>query len=108
MRAPNGKLIVGTLESVYGVAQIDEESTLEDICYDGYTDINWDSQESVIKDGGRTFIDEDGHEWHEDQLKLAAVIAEAINAPEREVLQECKCNETDSFCPQHNGKGCEE
>ncbi len=69
MRAPNGKLIIGTLEKVYGVAQIDEESTLDDIVYSGSTDINWDGQESVLDGcGDRVFIDEDGNEWSESEL----------------------------------------
>ena len=74
MRAPNGKLIIGTLEKLYGVAQIDEESTLDDLCYDGHTDINWDGQETFVNEhGDRVFIDEDGNEWTESQLATAPI-----------------------------------
>jgi hypothetical protein len=72
MNAPNGKLIVGTHERVYGVAQIDPASTLTDVLYIGETEIDWNSQESVEGPDGREFVDEDGMYWTERALRGAS------------------------------------
>jgi hypothetical protein len=87
MRAPNGKEITGTLEIVSGVALINDATRLPDgtldIDYEGYAEIDWDSQKTVMRekhdghghpDGDpgteRIFVDEDGGEWPECQIEV--------------------------------------
>jgi hypothetical protein len=67
--SPKGSPIVGTLEIIHGVANctIHSDGTRT---YDGGTDVDWDSQETVVRDGKVIFVDEDGEEWTFDQLKL--------------------------------------
>lgn len=74
--APNGQLIVGTLERVSGVALILEgtssraaDGTLN-FEYAGDTEIWWEEQKTVTRKGKRVFICEGGDEWTEDQLSL--------------------------------------
>jgi hypothetical protein len=74
--SPNGSPIVGTLETIPGTAQIqhgsfqrDKDGSL-DFGWCGETDVFWDGQETVERDGKRVFVDKDGHEWTENQLKL--------------------------------------
>lgn len=68
--------IVGTLEHVTGVAGIvgarrDLNGTLEfDLDYDGNTDINWDSQETVRRKSRRVFVDANGDEVLESNITL--------------------------------------
>ncbi len=69
MRAPNGKLIVGIVEQMYGLALITDESTIDDIEYSGETKVDWDSQELFVNgEGDCVFLDEDGYRWTESQL----------------------------------------
>ena len=74
--SPTGVLIIGTREVVYGTCGIvpgsfsrkDGEITVE---YDGNgTELDWDGQESFQIDGKTVYLDENGHEWTEDQLSL--------------------------------------
>lgn len=80
--APNGKLIVGTLERIYGVAGIivtgpRNPATGEfQFDYDGETDVDWNSQETELttcattETTHRAFVDADGVSWPENQLTL--------------------------------------
>ncbi len=69
-QSPNGSPIVGVLESCPCKAFI------EDISEDGKSvtygttgsEMDWDSQRPVIRDGSLVFIDDDGEEWPFDQL----------------------------------------
>lgn len=85
LEAPNGALITGTLETVTARANINDvlghndDSTFA-LDYEGYTEIFWDSQKTVQRDvlhgdvdGAtyqRVFLDEDGNEWIESDLRL--------------------------------------
>ena len=73
-RAPNGKLIIGTLERLSGRANIVEGSftrnengtlTFE---YEGYTEVFWEEQKTVRRNGRPIFLDEEGFQWEETQL----------------------------------------
>lgn len=78
--APNGQEITGTLETVQGVAGIDYFTKNEegfDHEYGGYTDIDWDSQKSVLRDGSKIFIAEDRSEWLMSQLLFEEIKADA-------------------------------
>lgn len=69
--SPTGAAIVGTLETLTGLAlasTYDEEGEPQ---YDGETEIDWDSQETVKRDGKVVYLDEGGGEWTWDQLKPA-------------------------------------
>ncbi|MBB4412509.1 hypothetical protein GGE35_002963 [Rhizobium cellulosilyticum] len=68
-RAPNGKRIVGTAETVLATAwisYIDPETA--DPEYDGGTKVYWDTQETLTRDGKVLLVCSDGQEWTFDQL----------------------------------------
>ena len=76
-RAPSGKLIVGTLERLSGRANIVERSftrnengtlTFE---HEGYTEVFWEEQRTVYRNGRPIFLDEEGFQWEETQLLLS-------------------------------------
>ena len=76
-RAPNGKLIVGTLEKLAGRANTvggsferDENGKLT-FEYEGYTEVFWEEQKSVHKHGAPVFLDEDGFQWEETEILLS-------------------------------------
>ncbi len=76
LRAPNGKRLIGTLETIPGIAMLAGEigpSDLEDIPYEGTTDLDWNSQKPVYKEDAngemhRVFVDEASDLWRQDQL----------------------------------------
>lgn len=79
--APNGLRIVGTAETIPGVAQIwnDTVRRQEDGSYQfeylGGTVIDWDGQQTRKRVNAllrleRIFVDSDGVEWLESQLKF--------------------------------------
>lgn len=72
--SPHGSEIIGTLETIIGYAAFQEPKLDEngkiDFEYSGETEINWNEQKTVERDGGRVFVDEDGREFNESQLKL--------------------------------------
>ena len=77
-QTPNGKLVTGVLQRVYGVATVNSvEGDL--IEYSGETDLNWDSAEDVFDDNPNTYreeriwICEDGDSWCEGDLTLVEV-----------------------------------
>jgi hypothetical protein len=70
--SPNGAVIKGTSERVYGTARVigftyDRKRKCYEPDYEGGTDIYWDSQETILKNGKRIFIDANGDSWTEDQ-----------------------------------------
>ncbi len=76
-RASNGKLTIGTLERLSGRADIVEGSftrnengtfTFE---YEGYTEVFWEEQKTVRRNGRPIFLDEEGFQWEETQLFLS-------------------------------------
>jgi len=76
-RGPTGKMIVGTLERLSGRANIVEGSftrnengaiTFE---YEGYTEVFWEEQKTVYRNGRPIFLDEEGFQWEETQLLLS-------------------------------------
>ncbi|MER9176225.1 hypothetical protein NKH72_21855 [Mesorhizobium sp. M0955] len=69
--SPKGHDIVGTYERVYGIAQISEITAEGEPVYAGGTKIDWDSQETLTRNGKRVFVDEGGDEWTFDQLVKA-------------------------------------
>lgn len=84
--APNGLEIRGTLETVSGVAKIsffnskDAEGKI-DFEYGGETDIWWDEQKTIERDGQRIFVDTEGNEWPENLLILKEEEPEMDNNP---------------------------
>lgn len=73
--APNGIEIIGTKELVPGMAPIhdwkrrDENGKL-DFEWSGGTEMDWDNQRTVERDGKLVFLDADDSEWTEDQVEL--------------------------------------
>lgn len=74
--APNGLKIVGTLEHIPATSPItlDSFSREEDgkiaFSHVGGTEIYWNEQKTLTRNGLTVFVDEDGEEWTEDQLVL--------------------------------------
>ena len=65
-RSPTGKLIVGIVENIVGIANVDPN----DLEYLGETEVDWDSQmPQRDAQGNRIFIDEAGDEWPENKLE---------------------------------------
>jgi hypothetical protein len=73
---PDGAAIIGTLETVRGVAGIEAGSVRRaadgGIAFDyaGETDIWWDEQKTVLRDGERVFVDENYNAHRESELRL--------------------------------------
>lgn len=64
--------IVATLERLIGTCDFSDytrhaDGTLE-LHYDGYTEVDWDSQETATDHGQRVFIDEHGNELLESEI----------------------------------------
>lgn len=80
--APGGRLIIGTLEKIEGVANITADSFDRDsdgkltFDWEGSTDVDWDSsttaRTNAVKAGDRErlFVDEHGSVWRESQIWL--------------------------------------
>ena len=67
-KSPTGSKIVGTLETIPGICRLVDISDDGRVDYLGGTDILWDAQETVTRDGKTVFVDEGGDEWTFDQL----------------------------------------
>jgi hypothetical protein len=58
-----GEMARGTLETITGVAEFDASDN-GSVEYSGYTEINWDGQETVTDDGGNArLVCPNGHDW---------------------------------------------
>jgi len=74
--SPQGTQITGTLERLSGRANIVPGSARRDSIgglefdYEGLTEIFWSDQCSVTRDGEPVFLDEDGNEYLESELRL--------------------------------------
>ena len=74
--SPKGTLIVATLERLSGRALIVPSSVRAEptggfsFDYEGTTDIFWDDQRTVVENDERVFLDEDGEEHLESELRL--------------------------------------
>lgn len=67
--SPNGSEIVGTAEKLLATANIsgiDPETGEPEFA--GDTEIHWDTQETLERDGKTLFVDDSGEEWTFDQL----------------------------------------
>lgn len=67
--SPTGSPITGTLERLSGraeISSIDEATGTPE--YSGGTDIFWDEQRTVERDGKIIYLDEAGDQWTFDQL----------------------------------------
>ena len=62
-----GETARGTLERVEGVALVDEDPTTGEVQYDGETKIDWNSQQTVERDGKPVWVCRCcGHDWTAD------------------------------------------
>jgi hypothetical protein len=77
--SPTGTIIVATLERLTGRAIIVPGSVRQDCLgsfefeYEGSTEIYWNDQQTVVRDDERVFVDRNGDEFLESELKLAPV-----------------------------------
>lgn len=69
-KAPNGKLIDRIFETTpcaVGITSISDDG--KQVEYDGHgSDMLWDEQKPIERNGSFVFLDEDGGEWTFDQL----------------------------------------
>lgn len=79
MRAVNRKTrspIVGTAERIYGTARLVVDSFARDEAgelsfdHNGQTDVDWNSQETLDREGWIVFVDDDGEEVPENEIEL--------------------------------------
>jgi len=90
LKAPNGKKIIGTLEQLHGCAGINGAIIMTngeiddpiDLDYDGETDIYWNDQTTVRRNGERVFIDDDANEWLESEVVSGIANPEGHIEPE--------------------------
>jgi len=74
--SPTGVRITGTYETCPGLAAIDNVSLGNrdggrfEFDYTGSTDMFWDDQRTIRRNGERVFLDANGAEWLESQLQL--------------------------------------
>lgn len=61
--SPHGVPIVGTLERVDALGRISGISDKGEPDFSGDTEVFWDTQTTVRRDGEIVFLDEDGGEW---------------------------------------------
>jgi hypothetical protein len=61
--------IVGTLETILGLAYASDINDIGHPIYDGETKVYWDSQKSVLKEGERIWLDEAGTEYLQSQIE---------------------------------------
>jgi hypothetical protein len=75
--SPNGHAIVGTAETILATARIsDIDPETGEPEYEGGTDVHWDTQETLERDGHILFVCEQGEEWTFDQLRPCATTEE--------------------------------
>jgi len=85
--SPDGTLIVATLERLGGRAQIVPGSVRPDpsggFSFDcsGTTEIFWDDQRTVVENDERVFLDEEGTEYLENELRLVPQQQEEESPP---------------------------
>ena len=63
-----GELARGTLEAVQGVALVHADPVTEKVSYSGETKIDWDSQQTVQREGKPVWNCACGHEWAADAV----------------------------------------
>jgi len=74
--SPKGTVIIATLERLSGCSLIVPGSVRAEPAggfsfdYEGNTDIYWDEQRTVIENDQRVFVDEEGIEYPENELRL--------------------------------------
>jgi hypothetical protein len=68
--SPTGKEIIGTLETVPGIAfcTFTDSPTGPVSQYSGETEIDWDGQESLQENGRTLYVDKNGDVWTENQF----------------------------------------
>lgn len=66
--SPTGSPIIGTLETIIGRANAVEYSETGAPDYDGGTEVYWDEQKTVERNGSPVYLDENGGEWAFSQL----------------------------------------
>lgn len=80
--APTGARIVGTVDTIPGVAiianvTVDENGAVEPI-WAGETSVGWNGQRTVFEAGERVYVDEHNDHWRESQLVLVPTGSAAI------------------------------
>ena len=66
----DGSRITGSKERVYGAANILDFEEDGEPNYAGETDVDWDSQETVMCDGEPIYYDDDGDEYLRSECRL--------------------------------------
>lgn len=70
--APDGTAIVGTLEVINGCADLawfeEQDDGSMKPSYTGSTDVYWEGQRTVRRDGEPVYVDDNGKEWLDYQV----------------------------------------
>lgn len=66
----DGTRITGSFERIYGIAQINDFDADGSPNYAGGTDVDWDGQVTVTRNGEEVFTDDDGDEYLRSECKL--------------------------------------
>src|SRR5690242_11799851 len=66
----DGTRITGSFEQINGIANITDFDENGDPNWEGGTDVDWDSQVSVQRDGEDIFVDEDGDKYLRSECRL--------------------------------------
>lgn len=61
--SPTGSEIIGTLETIPGVAAAEEFDAAGKPEYSGSTEVDWDNQKTIERNGSLVYVDDDGAEW---------------------------------------------
>lgn len=59
----------GTLETVTGVALVEGCDVGGNLVYTGKTELWWEEEETVYRNGQRVWVDYDGNEWSDSQVE---------------------------------------
>lgn len=72
----DGIELCGTLETLSGVALVHSVEEDGAINYSGQTDIWWDGQQTVERNGQRVWVDDEGEEYLESEIEFREVADE--------------------------------
>jgi hypothetical protein len=88
VKSPTGAEIIGTVETIPGVARIARFNRTDDGALEfewaGDTEISWDDQVTVRRDGETLFEDADGATWKESELLISEPAEEEADAGDEE------------------------
>ena len=77
--APNGERIIGTFEQLSATAYVQGFTRTKkgwEPEYEGESNIDWDNQAPIRRDGQLVVVDEDGNTWSEEECSWEEITDE--------------------------------